>query len=157
MARWTDLPSLRRRGRTLPGELEEGIEKASEAGGVKCRDCRKQFTVTVGTVFQGSKIPLRQWVTVIHLMNDSANLLNARQLHTRLGLTYKSASFLVKRLGEGTRKGLWGRDSIACWRQKELMLSEKNRAKDASVPKKEQGYRVLAKVKGVVGQAFWID
>ena len=74
-----------------------------------------------------------------------------------MGLTYKSASFLVKRLGEGTRKGLWGRDSIACWRQKELMLSEKTRAKDGPVPKEEQEYRVLAKVKGVVGQAFWID
>ncbi len=63
----------------------------------------------------------------------------------------------MKRLGEGTRKGLWGRDSIACWRQKELMLSEKTRAKDAPVPKEEQEYCVLAKVKGVVGQAFWID
>ncbi len=96
-------------------------------------------------------------MSVIHLMNALANLLNALQLHTRVGLTYESASFLVKRLGEGMRKGLWGRDSIAFWRQKELMLSEKTRAKDAPVPKKEQGYRVLAKVKGVVGQAFWID
>ncbi len=74
MARWTDLPSLRRRGRTLSGELEEGIEKASEAEGVKCRDCRKQFTVTVGTVFQGSKIPLTKWVTAIYLMGDSAKI-----------------------------------------------------------------------------------
>jgi hypothetical protein len=145
---------LRRRGRTLPGDLEEGIEKASEAGGVKCRDCRKQFTVTVGTVFQGSKMPLRRWMAVIHLMNGSDNLLNSRQLHTSLGLTYKSASSLEQRLGEGTRKGLWGRDSIACWRQKVLMLSEKTRAKDAPVPKEEQEYRVLAKVKGVVGQGF---
>jgi len=93
VARWTDLPSLRRRGRTLPGELEEGIEKASEAGGVKCRDCRKQFTVTVGTVFQGSKIPLRQWLTVIHLMTDSANLLNAMQLHTGLDLLICQPAF----------------------------------------------------------------
>jgi len=139
VARWTDLPSLRRRGRTLPGELEERIEKASEAGDVKCRDCRKQFTVTVGTVFQGNKIPLRQWMAVIHLMNASANLLNSRQLHTRLGLTYKSASSLVKRLGEGTRKGLWGGDSIACWRQKELILSEKTRAKDAPCQKRNRG------------------
>ena len=37
------------------------------------------------------------------------------------------------------------------------MLSEKTRAKDAPVPKEEQEYRVLAKVKGVVGQAFWIE
>ncbi len=75
----------------------------------KCRDCRKQFTVTVGTVFQGSKIPLSKWVTAIYLMADSANGLNAHQLHTRLGLTYKSARFLVKRLGSGMRQGALGK------------------------------------------------
>ncbi len=41
MARWTDLPSLRRRGRTLPGELEEGIEKASEARGCEVQGLQK--------------------------------------------------------------------------------------------------------------------
>ena len=56
--------------------------------------------MTVGTVFHGSKIPLSQWVTAIYLMGDSANRLNAHQLHRRLGLTYKSSRFLVKRLGE---------------------------------------------------------
>ncbi len=75
----------------------------------KCRDCRKQFTVTVGTVFQGSKIPLSKWVTAIYLMGDSAKGVNAHQLHRRLGLTYKSARFLVKRLGEGMRQGALGK------------------------------------------------
>jgi transposase-like protein len=70
----------------------KGSKRPVRPGVWKCRDCRKQFTVTVGTVFQGSKIPLRQWMAVIHLMNASDNLLNSRQLHTRLGLTYKSAS-----------------------------------------------------------------
>jgi hypothetical protein len=74
----------------------------------KCRDCRKQFTVTVGTVFQGSKIPLSKWVTAIYLMGASAKSLNAHQLHRRLGLTYKSARFLVLRLGEGMRLGSLG-------------------------------------------------
>jgi len=75
----------------------------------RCRDCRKQFTVTVGTVFQGSKIPLSKWVTAIYLMGDSAKGVNAHQLHRRLGLTYKSARFLVKRLGEGVRHGALGK------------------------------------------------
>jgi len=65
--------------------------------------------VTVGTVFQGSKIPLSKWVTAIYLMGDSAKGLNAHQLHRRLGLTYKSARFLVKRLGEGMRQGALGK------------------------------------------------
>ncbi len=78
----------------------KGSRRPVRQGVWKCRDCRKQFTVTVGTVFQGSKIPLSKWVTAIYLMSDSANRLNAHQLHRRLGLTYKSARFLVKRLGE---------------------------------------------------------
>jgi len=65
--------------------------------------------VTVGTVFQGSKIPLSKWVTAIYLMGDSAKGLNAHQLHRRLGLTYKSARFLLKRLGEEMRQGALGK------------------------------------------------
>ncbi len=71
----------------------------------KCRDCRKQFTVTVGTVFQGSKIPLSKWVTAIYLMGDSAKEVNPHQLHKRLGLTYKSARFMAGRIAESTRQG----------------------------------------------------
>jgi len=87
----------------------KGSRRPVRQGVWKCRDCRKQFTVTVGTVFQGSKIPLSKWVTAIYLMGDSAKELNAHQLHRRLGLTYKSARFLVKRLGEGVRHGALGK------------------------------------------------
>ncbi len=86
----------------------QGSRRPVRPGVWKCRDCRKQFTVTVGTVFQGSKIPLSKWVTAIYLMGDSAKSLNAHQLHRRLGLTYKSARFLVMRLGEGKRHGSLG-------------------------------------------------
>jgi len=87
----------------------KGSRSPVRQGVWKCRDCRKQFTVTVGTVFHGSKIPLSKWVTAIYLMGDSAKGLNAHQLHKRLGLTYKSARFLVKRLGEGMRQGALGK------------------------------------------------
>ncbi len=87
----------------------KGSRRPVRQGVWKCRDCRKQFTVTEGTVFQGSKIPLSKWVTAIYLMGDSAKGLNAHQLHRRLGLTYKSARFLVKRLGEGMRHGALGK------------------------------------------------
>jgi len=87
----------------------KGSRRPVRQGVWKCRDCRKQFTVTVGTVFQGSKIPLSKWVTAIYLMGDSAKGVNAHQLHRRLGLTYKSARFLVKRLGEGMRQGALGK------------------------------------------------
>ena len=87
----------------------QGSKRPVRQGVWKCRDCRRQFTVTVGTVFQGSKIPLSKWVTAIYLMSDSANGLNAHQLHRRLGLTYKSARLLVKRLGSGMRQGALGK------------------------------------------------
>jgi len=87
----------------------KGSKRPVRPGVWKCRDCRRQFTVTVGTVFQGSKIPLSKWVTAIYLMADSANGLNAHQLHRRLGLTYKSARLLVKRLGSGMRQGALGK------------------------------------------------
>ncbi len=87
----------------------KGSRRPVRQGVWKCRDCRKQFTVTVGTVFHGSKIPLSKWVTAIYLMGDSAKGLNAHQLHRRLGLTYKSARFLLKRLGEETRQGALGK------------------------------------------------
>lgn len=87
---------------------KKGSRSPVRPGVWKCRDCRKQFTVTVGTVFQGSKIPLNKWVTAIYLMGDSDKPLNAHQLHRRLGLTYKSARFLVMRLGEGKRHGSLG-------------------------------------------------
>ena len=52
----------------------KGSRRPVMPGVWKCRDCRKQFTVTVGTVFQGSKIPLTKWVTAIYLMGDSAKI-----------------------------------------------------------------------------------
>ena len=87
----------------------KGSRRPVRQGVWKCRDCRKQFTVTVGTVFHGSKIPLSKWVTAIYLMSASAKTLNAHQLHRKLGLTYKSARLLVKRLGSGGRQGALGK------------------------------------------------
>jgi len=87
----------------------KGSRSPVREGVWKCGDCRKQFTVTVGTVFQGSKIPLSKWVTAIHLMGDSAKGVNAHQLHKRLGLTYKSARFMAGRITESMRQGALGR------------------------------------------------
>ena len=109
MAGWTDLPSLRDRWRTLPGEPEEGFEKASEAGGVEMQGLQKAIHGDGGNGFSRQQIPLSKWVTAIYLMGDSANGLNAHQLHRRLELTYKSARFLVRRLGEGLGQGALGK------------------------------------------------
>lgn len=67
-------------------------------GLLKCRACRKQFTVRVGTIFEDSHIPLSRWVIAIHLMAASKKGMSAHQLHRMLGVTYRSAWFMAHRL-----------------------------------------------------------
>ena len=64
----------------------------------KCKSCRKQFTVTVGTIFADSHIPLSTWVIAIHLMCASKKGISAHQLHRMLEITYKSAWFMCHRI-----------------------------------------------------------
>jgi len=64
----------------------------------KCGACRKQFTVTVGTIFEDSHIPLHKWLMAIHLLCSSKKGMSAHQLHRMLGVTYKSAWFMAHRI-----------------------------------------------------------
>lgn len=64
----------------------------------KCRACRKQFTVTVGTIFEGSHIPLNKWLLAFYLLCSSKKGMSSHQLHRMLGITYKSAWFMTHRI-----------------------------------------------------------
>jgi transposase-like protein len=64
----------------------------------KCAACRKQFTVTVGTIFEGSHIPLNKWLLAFYLLCSSKKGMSAHQLHRMLGITYKSAWFMAHRI-----------------------------------------------------------
>jgi len=75
-----------------------------EDGRLHCRDCRKKFSVTVGTVFERSHIPLHKWLLASHLMAASKKGVSAHQLHRMLGITYKSAWFMAHRLREAMRE-----------------------------------------------------
>ena len=77
--------------------------KSHRPGLYKCRSCRKPFTVTVGTVFERSKAPLHKWVLATHLLAASKKGMSAHQLHRMLGITYKSAWFMVHRIRESMR------------------------------------------------------
>lgn len=63
-----------------------------------CNACREQFTVTVGTVFERSKIPLHTWLYANHLLCSSKKGMSAHQLHRTLGVTYKTAWFMAHRI-----------------------------------------------------------
>ena len=68
-----------------------------------CRDCRKKFTLRVGTIFERSHIPLHKWLLGFHLMAASKKGVSAHQLHRMLGITYKSAWFMAHRIRESMR------------------------------------------------------
>lgn len=64
-----------------------------------CRLCRRQFTVTVGTIFEGSHIPLSKWVQAFHLVSCSKKGISALQLQRMLNLgSYESAWHMVHRI-----------------------------------------------------------
>ena len=64
----------------------------------KCAECRKQFTVRVGTIFESSHIELHKWLQAIFLMTSSKKGISSNQLHRTLGVTLKSAWFLSHRI-----------------------------------------------------------
>lgn len=74
--------------------------KAHRPGLYQCRACSKQFSVTVGTVYEKSKIPLHKWLLATHLVCSSKTAISAHQIHRMLGITYKSAWFLMHRIRE---------------------------------------------------------
>ena len=79
-------------------KLLEG--KSHRPGLHKCYSCNGHFTVTVGTVFERSKVPLNKWVLASHLFASSKKGISAHQLHRTIGVTYKTAWFMLHRLRE---------------------------------------------------------
>jgi transposase-like protein len=79
-------------------KIKPMVGSSTRKGLWKCRECRKQFTVTVGTVFADTHIKLGVWVAAIKLMAASKKGISAHQLHRMLGITYKSAWFMAHRI-----------------------------------------------------------
>lgn len=79
-------------------KAKEGSKRPVRPGVYKCKACRKQFTVTVGTIFEGSRIPLNKWLIAIYMMCASKKGVSAHQLHRQLKITYKSAWFMCHRI-----------------------------------------------------------
>ena len=73
------------------------------------KECRKDFTVTMGTVMERSHIALNKWLMAFYLMSSSKKGISAHQLHRTLDIDYKSAWFLCHRIREAMRdNGLLG-------------------------------------------------
>jgi transposase-like protein len=79
--------------------------KSTRIGLYKCYQCRQPFTVRMGTIFESSHIPLHLWLQAIHLICSSKKGISANQIHRTLGVTLKSAWFLMHRIREAMRCG----------------------------------------------------
>jgi transposase-like protein len=77
-----------------PSKKDKHVRK----GVWKCAGCREQFTVTVGTIFEDSHIPLSKWLLAYHLLCSSKKGMSAHQLHRMLKVTYRSAWFMAHRI-----------------------------------------------------------
>jgi len=101
--RWPSGPVCPHCGGTERNSLMHG--KSHRPGLYFCGDCRDPFTVTVGTVFERSKIGLHKWLHAMQLMCSSKKGVSSHQLHRTLGVTYKTAWFMSHRIREALRSG----------------------------------------------------
>jgi transposase-like protein len=89
-----------------------GVERIGKMGGkstrigtYKCYQCRKPFTVKIGTIFESSHVALRLWLQAIFLTASSKKGISSNQLHRTLGVTLKTAWFMSHRIREAMRDG----------------------------------------------------
>lgn len=87
-------------------------KKPVRAGVYKCKECRKQFTVRIGTIFEDSHIPFSKWLMALHLMTSSKKGISSLQISRELGITIKSAWFVTHRIREAMR-GCYGGDKLS--------------------------------------------
>lgn len=79
--------------------------KSTRIGTYKCYQCRKPFTVKIGTIFEASHVPMHYWLQAIYLMCASKKGISSNQLHRTLGVTLKTAWFMSHRIREAMRSG----------------------------------------------------
>jgi transposase-like protein len=110
--RWGDRPACPHCGSVDPYYLtpKDGVSRKTTRGPRsqrrvwKCRACRKQFSVLTGTIFHGTKIPVRTWVFVVFEMCASKNGVSAREIERKYDLTPKTAWFMCHRIREAMKR-----------------------------------------------------
>ena len=85
--------------------------KSTRIGAYKCYQCRKPFTVKIGTIFEASHVPMNVWLQAMYLIAGSKKGISSNQLHRILGVTLKTAWFMSQRIREAMRSsdgGMFG-------------------------------------------------
>lgn len=101
--RWPDGPVC-----SHCGTINHSYKNKAKPGYFRCaeKECRKDFTVTTGTLMERSHIALNKWLMAFYLMSSSKKGISAHQLHRALNVDYKSAWFLCHRIREAMREGV---------------------------------------------------
>ena len=102
---WPNGPTCPHCGNADQARITAMHGTAHRAGLYQCNECREQFTVTVGTVFERSKIPLTKWLAALFLLSSSKKGMSTHQMHRMLDISYKSTWFMTHRLREAMRTG----------------------------------------------------
>ena len=102
---WPNGPVCPHCGNADPKRVYAIKGKTARPGLRTCAECRKQFTVKVGTVFEDSKVPLHKWFQAAHLLASSKKGFSTHRLHCVLEVTYRTAWFMMHRLREAMREG----------------------------------------------------
>jgi transposase-like protein len=142
--RWSGKPVCPHCGSTLQHykiESKVGTKNRARKGLYKCADCRKTFTVKVGTIFEDSHIPLNVWLAAIYEMNAAKNGISAHELHRKLDITYKTAWFMCHRIRFAMSEKPLGK-LLGIIESDETYVggSELNKHKSKRNPKRGRGY-----------------
>jgi transposase-like protein len=138
--RWPDGPYCPHCGNADQEKLAKGQGRATRTGLYYCAGCNGQFTVTIGTVMEDTRIPLSKWLFAMHLLGSSKKGMSALQLSRMLGVSYKSAWFLCHRIREAmtpaTRGPIGGQNRVIEADETLIGGKKKNRAFAKKEPKK---------------------
>lgn len=129
--------------------IKPNPEKRVRYGLKRCGQCKGQFTVRMGTIFEESKLPMTKWLQAIFLMCSSKKGVSAHQLHRTLEVTYKTAWFLAHRIREAMRDGTlspFGMGGATVEVDETFIGSDP----DAPAPKKQRGVQQMMKVVSLV-------
>jgi transposase-like protein len=102
---WPTGPVCPHCGNADPLRMKLFAGKSTRLGVRQCNECRKPFTVKIGTIFESSHVPLRIWLQAIHMICSSKKGISSNQLHRTFGVTLKTAWFMSHRLREAMRSG----------------------------------------------------
>jgi transposase-like protein len=96
-------------GSARVGDLSESVVTSKRTGKQSvrriwnCKDCKAQFTAKVGTIFEDSPLPLSKWLPAVWMICNAKNGISSYELHRALGVTQKSAWFMLHRIRESMR------------------------------------------------------